>query len=900
MAQQNTLVKIINADESKEVIQKKIDSFFSVNSETMSPLELANCYHDVGNKWYHEQWWNDGKKGDIINAINYTKKALEIKTGLKDLEKGSLDNTYYNLGVFYYLKGEIYNAIETYNYINDNGTDVEWIQNARLELGYLYLTTGDFYKALDRLAEMISLYDGVSFETIDARRIIDARIMMAETYAEMGLSEFSDEIQYNSNKADSLIKLHNEPHEQFKRRIDHLEGNRLLETGNYELAITKHQEVLKDSASLQLKDIANINNSIGYSYFKLKNTEKALRHLNKSIAIAEDYSLPYENLGDLYLHQNNFNKALKNYQKAIFLKIDTREDLEIDALPSIKTLELSTQKLFLLSHIIAKANGWLKFYEFENNKDYLNQALSTFRLADQLVDVIRSESTEYQSKLFWREKGASLYTKAVEACFLLTKPEEAFYFMERNKALLLLEDISNEQAKIITKLPDSIAQREFNLKQAIFLSENELQTNPDLEKTELKIFKNKIYNAKKAYNDFTDSLSVISPEYAKLKSKAELLTYKDFRKNYISDDEVVLQYILNDQQGYGLLTTEKHTQFFKFQNAPDLNQDIIKLYESLTNLRLNRDEISAYNQLSLNVFEQLVPNQVYSGLKGKKLTIIPDYILQQIPFEAFVIENKPPKYFIEDTEIRYAYSMSYLDAKSHMLGTPKKELYAVAPIQFASLGLPSLIFSGAEIEEIQKIFPGNIALKGEATKAAFTANFKDYSIVHLSTHADIGENEDPWIAFSDDKLFLNEIYATKNQAEMVVLSACNTSIGELKKGEGAMSLARGFFHSGAKSVVSSLWPTYDKSSKELMTSFYSALSEGATKSAAMRKAKVDYIQKYRESAIAPAYWAALIVIGDNTPLRNNTEFMPYWLWAISGILILATLYFLAKKKRLKG
>ncbi|MBT2159626.1 CHAT domain-containing protein [Zobellia barbeyronii] len=891
MAQQNTLVKIINADESKEVIQKKIDSFFSVNTDSMSPKELANCYHDVGNKWYHEQWWNHGEKSDIINAITYTKRALEIKAGLKGLEKGSLDNTYYNLGVFYYLKGEIYNAIKTYTYINDNGTDIEWIQNARLELGYLYLTTGDFYKALDRFSEMISLNEGPSF------RVIDAQILKAETYAEMGFSEFSNEIQSNLNKADSLIILNKENHQQFKRRIDHLEGNRLLETGEYNLAIAKHKEVLKDSASLRLNDLANINNSIGYSYTKLKKTKEALKHLNKSIAIAEDYSLPYENLGDLYLDQNNFQKALKNYQKAIFLKIDNREDIKIYTLPNIETLELSTEKIFLLSHIIAKANGWLKYYEFENDKDYLKQALKTFRLADQLVDVIRSESTEYQSKLFWREKGASLYTKAVEACFLLKKPEEAFYYMERNKALLLLEDVSNEQAKTITKLPDSIAQREFNLKQAILLSENELHTNPDLPENALKKLRNKVHSDKKSYYEFTDTLNVNFPEYAKLKSNVAILTYDNFKKNYTAEDEVVLQYILNDKQGYGLLSTKNNVQFFKLKNVKNLNQNILELYGSLTDLTMNRTKVSEYNKLSHNIFKQLVPEQVYNDIKGKKLTIIPDYILQQIPFEAFVVENAPAKYFIEDTEIRYAYSMSYLDAKTHILGAPQKELYAVAPIQFKSLGLPSLIFSGAEIEEVNKIFPGNIALKGEATKSDFTANFKDYRIVHLSTHADIGENEDPWIAFSDDKMFLNEIYATRNQAEMVVLSACNTSIGELKKGEGAMSLARGFFHSGAKSVVSSLWSTYDKSSKELMTSFYTALSKGDTKSAAMQKAKVYYINKYRESAIAPAYWSALIVIGDNAPLENQQGFLPFWVWMPLSVLLLVVLYFLFKRKK---
>lgn len=69
--------------------------------------------------------------------------------------------------------------------------------------------------------------------------------------------------------------------------------------------------------------------------------------------------------------------------------------------------------------------------------------------------------------------------KAVQACHLLDRPEKAFHFMERNKALLLLEGVTKEQAKEIVQLPDSIAQREFDLKRSIFLSENELQNNAD-------------------------------------------------------------------------------------------------------------------------------------------------------------------------------------------------------------------------------------------------------------------------------------------------------------------------------------------------------------------------------------------------------------------------------------
>ena len=329
----------------------------------------------------------------------------------------------------------------------------------------------------------------------------------------------------------------------------------------------------------------------------------------------------------------------------------------------------------------------------------------------------------------------------------------------------------------------------------------------------------------------------------------------------------------------------------------DLNKKIISYYGQLTDLVTNRDKLANLSLLSNQVFGALVPESVFEAIKGKKLTLITDYILQQIPFEAFVVNAETGSYLIENTEIRYAYSMSYLDAKKQVHNEAEKELFALAPVQFTGLGLPELLFSTSEVNEVEEIFPGKLALKNDATKTNFLDNIDNFKIVHLSTHADAGEGGDPWIALFDQKMFLNEIYANKNRAEMVVLSACNTSIGELKKGEGAMSLARGFFYSGAKSVVSSLWSTNDKSSKELMVAFYKGLDKGLTKSAALREAKMEYIDRYRGSTISPAYWSALIVIGDNSPISSTSSDSLFWVSGILGILVLAGLYFLFKKRK---
>ncbi|WP_158250454.1 CHAT domain-containing protein [Aquimarina sp. I32.4] len=79
----------------------------------------------------------------------------------------------------------------------------------------------------------------------------------------------------------------------------------------------------------------------------------------------------------------------------------------------------------------------------------------------------------------------------------------------------------------------------------------------------------------------------------------------------------------------------------------------------------------------------------------------------------------------------------------------------------------------------------------------------------------------------------------------------------------AFSLARDFFYSGAKSVVSSLWAANDKSNQELMIDFYKGLDQGMTKSTALRNAKLKYIQTHKGSELSPFYWGALVLIGDH-------------------------------------
>jgi len=104
------------------------------------------------------------------------------------------------------------------------------------------------------------------------------------------------------------------------------------------------------------------------------------------------------------------------------------------------------------------------------------------------------------------------------------------------------------------------------------------------------------------------------------------------------------------------------------------------------------------------------------------------------------------------------------------------------------------------------------------------------------------------------------------------LSACNTGTGQLKKGEGIMSLARGFLYAGCPTIIMSLWEVEDESGTEIMTSFYRNLKKGKSKDESLRLAKLDYLESVNSRRAHPHYWLGFVIIGDNKPLFNSYDF----------------------------
>jgi CHAT domain-containing protein len=250
-------------------------------------------------------------------------------------------------------------------------------------------------------------------------------------------------------------------------------------------------------------------------------------------------------------------------------------------------------------------------------------------------------------------------------------------------------------------------------------------------------------------------------------------------------------------------------------------------------------------------------------------------------------------YLILNGDINYSYSYSFLKHNEKVNRKTKQAFIGYSPSNFRKLSLSNLLNSKEEVLNINEQFDGVVKLQDTATKEDFLSNSSDAKIIHLATHADIGKN--PWIAFSDQKLELHELYTYKNNADLVTLSACNTSLGELAKGEGVLSLARGFFYSGSKSVVSSLWSVNDQSTSEIMTNFYANIGAGQSKSEALNNAKRSYLANHTLSELSPYYWSSFILIGDSGSIDLTSNSYLYFFLGLFGVALV--LFFRKKIKK---
>jgi len=362
-----------------------------------------------------------------------------------------------------------------------------------------------------------------------------------------------------------------------------------------------------------------------------------------------------------------------------------------------------------------------------------------------------------------------------------------------------------------------------------------------------------------------------------------------------------VEYFTGDSSIFVFVIGKDKRDFYRIKKDFPLDEWVMALRTSISG-DYHQSQVNVYANMSFGLYEKLI-GPIKDRL-SEDLIIVPDGILGYVPFEA-LLTQKPEKgyrfedhdYFVKDHSIGYSFSATLLNEmkqKKHRSKTDKP-LIAYAPyfdgdtVSLAKeLGanvaarndFKTLANSGKEAYLVAREMNGEAIVGKEATVRKFIETAPSAGIIHLATHgqADDKSGDYSFLAFAPEApnigaepqnpyLYVRDLYNQTLNADLVVLSACETGIGKLRRGEGVISLARAFAYAGAKSIVTSLWPVNDLKTKELMLLFYRSLKKGKAKDAALREAKLGFIGMNKGGGANPYFWAGFIGIGDMSPVR---------------------------------
>lgn len=346
------------------------------------------------------------------------------------------------------------------------------------------------------------------------------------------------------------------------------------------------------------------------------------------------------------------------------------------------------------------------------------------------------------------------------------------------------------------------------------------------------------------------------------------------------------------------------------------------------------EDQARYDRTFLELGEKLRTYLLPTGIElGENVIIVADGILNFLPFAALPLayaggaplDYGAVEYLGDDHRISYAYSLRVLLAQGRReVQFNNQNVLALAPsfggrtpvlvlneIQERGSdrgvpGLSPLAYNLEEVETLDNRLANCRTLTGtRATKDNFLEAARSAGVLHLATHglADADNRQLSYLAFHqsadtldvNELLYFNELSTLPLQSELAVLSACETSLGPLQRGEGVMSMASAFTAAGVRSTITTLWAVEDRGMQTLVTRFYDELIEGADRNVALHSASQSLRQQ--SDYAHPKYWAGVNLHGFTgpLPLQASTS-LPIWLYVLMGSGGMVLLFFLLRRR----
>ncbi len=614
----------------------------------------------------------------------------------------------------------------------------------------------------------------------------------------------------------------------------------------------------------------------------------------------------------LSLYQNGQNRiALDSIQTLLFpRKVLKESDYPYKNPDSLKADGRSLKILVTKYRIL-----WSEYRKTSDIK-VLQAAAQTSELIIEILEKIRLSIGEEGSRLLLGDKYRNSYMDAImclNECYSKTNDkqylEKAFKYSEKSKVANLLAS-TREMRAMQNFIPASLADMEKDLQWNIgsfssTLAEEENQDSPDSLK--IRLLKDQIRTSVERRDSLIRVFEKNYPDYYSIKFNSNVVGMNDL-PGIIGRNKNYLSYIVSDSLLYTFISNRKYNQVIIQRIDTSFNEIVAGFRKILTSPDLDEksfSEFKMYQVYGYKLYSRLI-EPVKKYLISNNLIISPDYILSYLPFETFLtgetnnndlIYSTLP-YLTNDYNISYAYSATLLAENRKVNQSMRNSAIVFSPSYNSPIDLDSIPIerqasnrilkalpaAREEAEYVSEITRGTLFTDSSATDSNYKKMAGSFDIIHLAMHTYI-DIQNPIMSrlfFSglNSNSSLNsmsafEIYGISLKAKMVVLSSCNTGVGNLRRGEGILSLARGFIYSGSKSVVMSLWEVDDKSGTDIVKSFYRYLKNGYSKSEALRKARIDYLRNSGTVRSFPYFWSTLVIYGDDSPVYYSmmTKFL---------------------------
>ena len=845
-----------------------------LTSDVDSTLMAADSLNEVGDGYVDV--------GSYQLALGHYQKALDIELTILGTEHPKVATTYNRLATVYETTGEYQQALENYEKALEIKQKVLEPDDVRLADGYinigtLYFDLGEYQLALENYQEVLEIREkNLGTTHPDAGWACN---LIGCTYLEL-----EDHLAAQENLNRSLRIM--DPTDPNTASIYNNLGMVYKSSGEYEKARENFRKALVIYESClgilppTRTDVTILLYTyIGHVYFELDEYELALVNYNKALNLQSAVLGPmhpevaslHASIGNVYAYMGEHLESLESHKKA---------------------LEIWLNSLGPDNPLVGEAYSAMGKEAFGLGKK--EEALAYLENSIEIFEQSRGKIESVELRASYTETVSERYEAIINLLIQMGRPEEAFQYLERSKSKALKDALDKEfliglgHGAIEEKLTESK-----RLASKVDVLENQLfteQQKPDSLRNEVKVANLSHLLAESKTEYFRVAAQIQSdPDYA-FAVRVHPTDIGVLRSDLPAGQKLLMAYS-GERELYLFLVSLEGYEVRTVSVGRDSLESLISLCRTLCGVKYAQklhekgkllawswaddgsqfyaDEVALLKEVLSTLNDYLIEPFEQELSDAEIITFVPSGQLYYVPWGALLDTEDDSLVFVSE---RYNWHVLTSTELLHCI-LRREEDRGAGLETLVLVGNPvgaSLPSAEEEVASIEYAYPNSTVLTGfEATEIQVVSSTSESEALHLATHC-ILDTENPWDSYihltgtdsADGRWTATEISGQSwNRMQLVTLSACETAMGGSRPGLEFESMAKAFSLAmeGPPSIVATLWPVADESTKELMVTFYEDL-KGNTKSEALREAQQELI--HSDKFAHPFFWAPFILIGE--------------------------------------